>query len=809
MKFPLSWLDEFVPSATKPEELAHLLTMAGLEVDEHVPVAPPCSGIVVAEVLEVEPHPNADRLRVCTVQTEASPTAAKRQIVCGAANVRANMKVACALPGATLPGGMVINASKLRGVDSAGMLCSAKELCLDDSEAASKQIMDLPSEAPIGSDIRQYLTLDDYIFTLKLTPNRADCLSLIGIAREVGALTGQVTQQPQIAPVAVSSAQQRKILLESPKACPVYYGCVISHINAAAATPVWLRQRLERSGIRCISALVDITNYVMLELGQPLHAFDNSKLKGDICVRYAHAGESLLLLNEQTLEFDSDELLIADASGPIAMAGIMGGEPSGISDKSVDVFLESAFFAPQAIAGRARRHGFVSDASHRFERGVDFAGAERALGRASQLILEICGGEAAPICRAISEKHLPARAPVSLRAQRASRLLGMEFDSKEITRLLKPLELKIEGATDSLRITPPSWRFDLETEEDLIEEVARLHGYDNIPPTAQHTVNGKLGMAAQSEHQFSMMSLRSRLADIGYQEVINLAFVEPDRDSDFSQTRQEDAVMLANPLTSQLSRMRSTLLGGLISNLQTNIRRKQGSVRLFESGRCFQHGKSVDESEPAGYEQPWKLALLAWGSNSPEQWGEATRRVDYYDLKGDLEILLSNTSASEFSCTPSRHPALHPGRSALISQAGNSIGLIGELHPRWVQKYELQQAPVLCELDLQGVLSTPLPRFQAVSAYPPMVRDLAVVVDANLPADSIIAELNAKRPEIVNEINIFDVYSGKGIDQNQKSLAFRIVMQDTRKTLRDEEADAAVADMLAVLQDGFGARLRK
>ncbi len=790
MKFSESWLRSFVDPAIEGEAFSHLLTMAGLEVEEEESVAPAFAGVVVAHVLEVNKHPDADRLNVCRVDIG---TGTPQQIVCGAPNVAPGLKVPCALPGAVLPGEFTIKIAKVRGIESSGMLCSAKELGI--AEDASGLLV-LPADAPVGEDIRHYLDLDDCLRTLKLTPNRADCLSLTGIAREVAALTGTPASFPEVAPAPVSIDRTRAIVLDAPEACPLYCGRVIAGVNAKAPTPEWMKRRLERSGIRSISALVDITNYVMLELGQPLHAFDNTKLDGAIHARVSRQDEEILLLNEQTLKLDADVLLIADDARPVAMAGIMGGEDSGITLETTEMFLESAFFAPKAIAGRARRYGFGSDASHRFERGVDFGNTRRALERASQLILEICGGQAGPVCEAAAA--LPARPPVRLRIARVAKVLGVTFSGEEIAALFARLDLACLRDGDDFVVTPPSHRFDIEIEEDLIEEIVRRHGYDNIPT---HAPRAALGMLPQGEDARPLQKARQILADRGFQEVINYAFIEEAWERDFAGNAAP--IRLANPIASQMSVMRSTLIGGLVANVATNLKRKQTRVRVFETGRCFFRANPGAPVE--GFDQPWKLAMLAYGNATPEQWGTATRNVDFYDLKGELELLLAPAVATFEKAT---HPALHPGRSARILIDGKAVGVIGELHPQWVQDYELPLAPVVCELDLAAVLAARLPAYREISKQPPALRDMAIVVDQKLELQTLLDGILANRPPLVQEIKLFDVYTGKGIKPGKKSLAFRIVMQDPQRTLQDAEVYAAMQQLLAYVQNAYSAQLR-
>ena len=790
MKFSESWLRTLVDTQLSSAELSHLLTMAGLEVEGLEPVAPQFNDVVVAQVLEVVKHPDADRLNVCKVDTGRGE---QTTIVCGAPNVAVGLRVPCALPGAKLPGDFTIKIAKVRGIESSGMLCSAKELGI--AEEASGLLI-LPADAPVGQSIRQYLDLDDNQFELKLTPNRADCLSLSGVAREVAAIAGAQARLIEVPEVAATIADQRAVVLDAPDACPLYFGRVLKGVNAKAPTPEWMKRRLERSGIRSISALVDVTNYVMLELGQPLHAFDNTKLEGAVHARMARPEEKLLLLNEQTIAIDADILVIADDAKPLAMAGIMGGEESGITLETSELFLESAFFAPKAIAGRARRYGFGSDASHRFERGVDFGGTRRAIERATQLVLDICGGAAGPLVEAKAE--LPARKPVRLRTARACAVIGMHFSPEQIAGLFSGLSLPFVRQGDDFLVTPPTWRFDIEIEEDLIEEIARLHGYDNIPAPAPR---GNLKMMVQPEAQRPAARVRQLLVDRGYQEVVNFAFVDETWEADFA--ANTDLIRLANPIASQMAVMRSTLFGGLISNLLTNLKRKQNRVRLFETGRAFQRDAAA--TPVAGFAQFWKLSGLAYGSALPEGWGSGARKLDFFDVKGDLEALLAPASLRFEKLV---HPALHPGRSARIYLGENAIGCIGELHPEWVQKYDLPNAPVLFEMDFDAVKAASVPLYSEVSKFPAVIRDLAIVVDQNIELQVLLDSLKGQLPELIKDLQLFDIYVGKGVPENKKSLAFRIVMQDTQRTLQDSEVDAATQHLMACLGQAFGAELR-
>jgi phenylalanyl-tRNA synthetase beta chain len=791
MQFSESWLRSLCNPALTTDELCHLLTMAGLEVEECRAAGADFSGVVVAEVLSVEKHPDADKLNLCSVNVGES---APLQIVCGAPNVAAGMKVPCARIGARLPG-IEIKRAKVRGIESFGMLCSARELGLSDDHGG---LLPLAGDARVGEDIRRHLDLDDHLITLKLTPNRADCLSLLGIARELSALTGAPLQAPEVKPVAAAIADTRQVLLDAPASCPRYCGRVIRGVDARAATPEWMKRRIERSGIRAISFLVDVTNYVMLELGQPLHAFDDAELSGAIHVRLPNPGERLLLLNEQTVTPTADTALIADDEKPLAMAGIMGGEHSGIAESTRDLFLESAFFPPAAIAGKARALGFSSDASHRYERGVDFELQRKAIERATQLIVETCGGEPGPVVEAVSAARLPSRKPVRLRAARATKVIGIDIGADRIEAILKGLGLSVERQGEDFLVAPPSFRFDLEIEEDLIEEVARVYGYDNIPslpPVAQ------MAMMPAAESSRTPMKLRRLVAERDYHEVVTYSFVDSAWEADFAVNPAP--IVLANPIASQMGVMRSTLIGGLVGVLAANRKRQTERVRVFELGRCFK--RDAGAGPVTGFDQPLRLAGLAAGPALPEQWGASGTRVDFYDVKADVEALFS---PRRLEFVKADHPALHPGRCAIVCLDGLAVGVVGELHPRWVQKYELGTAPVVFELELTAVLATPFPRYEEVSRFPAVTRDLALVVPQIQPLAPLLAALRAAAPSIVRDVALFDVYQGKGLAESEKSLAFRIVMQDTQRTLEDAEVEAVIADLLAVASRDFNASLR-
>lgn len=780
MQFPESWLRNLVNPALDTGQLAHVMTMAGLEVEALTPAAPPFSNVLVAEILSAGKHPDADRLRVCQVDVgEASPVT----IVCGAPNAAAGLKVPCARPGAKLPG-IEIEPATVRGVESFGMLCSARELGL---EGTADGLMVLPDDAPVGEDFRTWLNLDDTLITLKLTPNRADCLSMQGLAREVGAITGAEVRFPQIRETATRIQDTVALQVQAGEACPRYLGRVVRGINAQARTPRWMAERLERSGIRPLLAPVDVTNYVMLELGQPMHAFALSRLKGGIEVRLARAGETLELLTGQIVELAPDMLIIADAGGPVALAGIMGGLPSSVERVTVDLFLEAAFFTPTAIAGRARRLGLSTDSSHRYERGVDFSATRQAMERATELLLDICGGQAGPISEAVA--GLPRRDPITLRLARLERVAGIRIEADQVARGLAALGAMVERGDDRLVVTPPSFRFDLAIEEDLIEEAVRLFGYDNIPAQPPATPSR---MLPQDETLLTDDTLRQMLVDLDYQEVITYSFVDPAWEAALDPAARP--LPLANPIASQLSVMRTSLWGGLIETLRHNLNRQQERVRIFELGRVY----------ASQLRQPLKIGGLAYGAVQPEQWGEAARQVDFFDLKGDLERLCGHALDTRRAA----HPALHPGQSAEVWVGGKAVGWIGTLHPRLVQAFDLPAVPVVFELDGAALAERGLPRHASVSRFPLVRRDLAFVLDTHTPAGEFLAALREAAPAQVRAIDVFDDYRGKGVDENQKSLAIRVVMQDTERTLTDQEVEDAVQQLVRAALRQCNAALR-
>ena len=790
MNVPESWLRSFCNPPLPGVELAERLTMAGLEVEAYEAAGPQFSGVVVAEVLEVARHPNADKLTLCTVDAGGE----KLKVVCGAPNVRAGMKVPLAKIGARLPG-VEIRKTSLRGVESEGMLCSARELGLSDDHSGLLEL-----EGKVGADARSALGLDERVFTLKLTPNRADCLSILGVAREVAALTGARLEAPRIDKVPAKGEARHPVRISAPEGCGRFAGRVIRNVNAAAPTPGWMKQRLERAGQRSISALVDVTNYVMLELGRPLHVYDVDKLRGAIDVRWGRKGERVLLLNGQEVEVDPSVLCITDDSGAIGLGGIMGGASTKAETTTRNILLESAFFWPDAIAGRARRYSFTSDASHRFERGVDFDNNVEGVERATRLIVDICGGEPGPTDDLVV--RLPERKPLRMRVARAQKIIGMPLAADEMQKTFERLALPSRREGDAFVVTPPSYRFDLAIEEDLIEEVARVYGFERIAAHPPRTAAAFLKVPQKR----SLHELRERLADADYREVINFSFVEPHWELDFA--GEANPIRLLNPIVDQQSVMRSSLIGSLVANLRYNQARNVERIRVFEIGRVFLRDPQAPEGPLSvrGLRQPMRVAAAAYGPALEEQWGVKTRAVDFFDVTADLEALASPLAAR---FERAEHPALHPGRTARVLLDGREAGWLGELHPRWQQKYELARPAVLFELDAAMLQALPSPRFVAPSKYPPVIRDMALLVDAAVPVEGLLEAMEAEKPPIVVSIRLFDLYQGSGVPAGRKSLAFRVVMQDTERTLTDTEADAARDALVSLLGQKFSASLRK
>jgi len=807
MQFSENWLRTMVNPTMTSDELSHLLTMSGLEVEEVEPVAPPFTNVVVGEVLEVSKHPDADRLNVCRVNVH---TGTILNIVCGAPNVRAGLKVPCAMVGAVLPPGadgkpFEIKVGKLRGVESQGMLCSARELKLSEDHGG---LLELPDDAPVGQNFRDYLQLNDLKFTIKLTPNKADCLSVLGVAREVSALTGTPLKAPAYQAAAVNLDEKLPVRISAPDLCGRFAGRVIRGLNAKAATPQWMKQRLERSGQRPISALVDISNYVMLELGRPSHVFDLDKIHGGLDVRWGRKGESLKLLNGNTVEVDEWVGVISDDKEIESLAGIMGGDATAVSLDTTNIYLEAAFWFPQAIQGRARRYNFSTDAAHRFERGVDFATVVDHIERITALLLEICGTpetRVGPVDDQIV--NLPKREPVALRTARAAKVIGVEITDEMVSDIFKRLGLSFDYQPGLFSVTPPSYRFDIEIEEDLIEEVARVYGFENIPALPPVAANA---MRIAPENTRSLFAIRRLLADQDYQEVVNFSFVESAWEADFASNT--DPIKLLNPIASQMSVMRSSLIAGLVANARYNVNRKAARIRVFEAGAVFHKNAAITDGPlaVAGFEQPKRVAALAYGPVAEEQWGQPTRNVDYFDVKADLEALFA-PRALRF--VKAEHPALHPGRTAHVLLGDKVVGVIGELHPKWQQKYDLPLAPVVFEVDAEALQERDLPSYSEISKFPAVSRDIALVVKHTVGAQQLLDVFAAEKQanpdcSILQALVLFDEYQGKGLEADEKSLAFRCTLQDTQNTLQDDKVDLAVNALVAAASAKLGARLR-
>lgn len=787
MKVSVQWLREWVDVGDDVKVLSHAITMAGLEVEGIEPAAPELRGVVVAEVQSVERHPDAEKLNVCRVNAGRDVV----QIVCGAPNVRAGMKAPLATIGAVLPGGMEIKKAKLRGVESFGMLCSARELGL--SEDASG-LLELPQDLTTGAELTAALSLDDRILELNLTPNRGDCMSVAGVAREVAAVTNQTLHAPKIAPMAAQIDAKFPVAIQAQHACTQFAGRVIRGVRPNQPSPLWMRERLRRAGIRSINLLVDVTNYVVIELGQPMHAYDLSKLNGGIVARMAREGESLTLLDGRTIDLSNDILVIADNKTVLGMAGVMGGEASGIGDATTDVFLEAAHFTPDAIAGRGRRFGLITDASQRFERGVDPALPALAIERATQLIVEYAGGQPGPTV--LSGHGHAAAQPIQLRYARVRTVLGADIAPEAIDGYLRRLGMAVSakpGAAGSAQVTPPSWRFDVRIEEDLIEEIARLHGYNNIAPVDASIVQ-VLGRVTESTVRAERAA--ETLIDRGYQEAITYSFVDPA----WQAYMFPAAVPLAllNPISAELAAMRLSLWPGLAHAARENVRRQQHRVRLFEIGRKFEDGAEIEV-----------IAGLALGPALPEQWDAPARKVDFYDVKADIEAILALTGdAAAFHFKAERHPALHPGQSARIYRGSEMVGVVGAIHPEVAKKMDLTYPLYLFELDVKRTLAARLPQFQEISRYPGIRRDLAVIVDEAAVLDDLAAAVRASAGALLRDLSVLSVYRGEQIDKGKKSIALGLNLQDTSRTLTDADADRVMGTVIEHLRGRFGAQIR-
>jgi phenylalanyl-tRNA synthetase beta chain len=794
MKFSELWLREWVNPAISSEELSEQITMAGLEVDGVDAVAGAFNGVVVGEVVECGQHPNADKLRVTKINVGGDRLL---DIVCGAPNCRQGLKVAVATVGAVLPGDFKIKAAKLRGEPSEGMLCSFSELGID---VESEGIIELPLDAPIGTDIREFLKLDDNTIEISVTPNRADCLGIIGVARDVAVINQLPLIEPDMSPVAATINDTLPIEVKANEACPRYLGRVVKNINVAAPTPLWMSEKLRRCGIRSIDPVVDITNYVLLELGQPMHAFDLNRIEGGIVVRLANKDEELTLLDGTTAKLNDDVLVIADHKKALAMGGIFGGAHSGVNAQTQDVLLESAFFNPLSITGRARRQGLHTDASHRYERGVDPELQRKAMERATALLLEICGGQAGPIIDVTTDATLPKAAKITLRREKLDRLIGHHVEDSQVTDILKRLGCQVEVQAESWVAVAPSWRFDMQIEEDLVEEVARVYGYNNIPDVP---VKANLEMTQHREADLSLKRVKNLLVDRGFQEAITYSFVDP-------KVQQwlhpgEEALILPNPISVEMSAMRLSLWTGLLTSVVYNQNRQQSRVRLFESGLRF-----VPDSEAyLGIRQDLMLSGVISGNRNEEHWDLARQSVDYYDLKGDLEAILELTGKlDQIQFKAEVNPALHPGQSAAIYLHGERIGFIGVVHPELERKLDLNGRTVVFEMEWNKLADRVLPDAREISRFPANRRDIAVVVPENVAADDILVECKKVGANQVVGVNLFDVYRGKGVADGFKSLAISLVLQDTARTLEEEEIAATVARCVEALKQRFQASLR-
>jgi phenylalanyl-tRNA synthetase beta chain len=793
MKFSEQWLREWVNPAIETEALSEQLSMAGLEVDGVEAVAGEFSGVVVGEVVECGQHPDADKLQVTKVNLGQDELV---DIVCGAKNCRQGLKVAVAQVGAVLPGNFKIKKAKLRGQPSFGMLCSLSELGIADE---SDGILELPADAPIGQDIREYLQLDDVTIEVDLTPNRADCLGIKGLAREVGVLNQASVSQPEIAPAAVTIDDSRNITLSQPELCPRYLGRVIKGIDANAQSPLWMVEKLRRSGIRSIDPVVDVTNFVLLELGHPMHAFDNQVLSGDIVVRLAQDKEKLTLLDGNQVSLKDNTLLIADADKALAMAGVFGGQDSGVTSNTQDIFLESAFFAPDAIKGKARQYGLHTDASHRYERGVDPNLQHQAMERATGLLLEIVGGNAGPIVEAVSQAHLPSEQLVTLRHARLTSVLGVAIDLDKVSDILQRLGFDAEFDNHVWQVRVPPYRFDISIEEDLIEEVARVYGYNQIPNVAPVA---SLKMSTHQEQKVELKSLKASLVEREYQEAITYSFVDPKTQSLLYPDVQ--GLVLPHPISADMSVMRVSLWTGLLQAVSFNQKRQQGRVRLFETGLRF----IPDNSEKTGVRQELVLSGVVSGNLFEESWASDSRSVDFYDAKSDVENVLNSAGIQNYHFVAEEHSALHPGQSAAIYVETSLVGYLGALHPQFEKSLGLNGRTFVFELSIEALGDKKLPKMQEISKFPANRRDIAIVVDDYVASGEIINCIEKFGANQLVGLNLFDVYKGKGIAEGKKSLAISLILQDKSKTLEETDIQAAVDEIVAELSDKFDASLR-
>ncbi|BFM48573.1 phenylalanine--tRNA ligase subunit beta [Marinomonas sp. THO17] len=793
MKVSENWLREWVNPNISSDDLVAQITMAGLEVDEVLPAAAPFSGVVVGEILAAEPHPNADKLQVCRV----SDGKEEFQVVCGAPNARPGIKIPFAKIGAVLGDDFKIKKAKLRQVESFGMLCSASELGVSEDNDG---IMELPLGATTGEDFRAFLGLDDQIIDVDLTPNRSDCLSVAGLAREVGVLNKVDLTPVAIQAAEVSIADAFPVKVEATDACPRYLGRVIRGVNVSAETPLWMTEKLRRSGIRSIDPIVDITNYVMLELGQPMHAFDLANLSGSVVVRMAGAGEKIVLLDGQEISLREDTMVIADEQAPLAIAGIMGGEGSGVNEKTQDIFLESAFFTPLALAGKARSYGLHTDSSHRFERGVDASLQEKAIERATQLVLEIAGGQVGPITQAVNEDALPVATEVTLRRQKLDQYLAMSLEKDLVTDILTRLGLEMVEVTDQAWVAKaPSHRFDIAIEADLIEEVARIYGYDNLPSSMP---SAAVNFTPLSESKTPIQSLRATLVSYGYQEAVTYSFIDPSLSKQF--LPEIEPVPLENPISADMGVMRPSLIPGLVKAYLYNQNRQQSRVRLFETGRRFIG--SVDALDEL--DQQLQISGLIAGSRHPEAWYHNNEKVDFYDLKAHVEALFAVNNGGQPTYQRSTCEFLHPGRSANIYLNGEFVGLMGELHPQIAKALGAKQTLYVFDIALDAVLNATLPEYQAVSRFPEVRRDLALLLDRDVPVNELEAVIVQSAGDAFKDVLVFDVYQGQGIDESKKSVALGLTWQHPSHTLSDEEVNNSVEQAVKALSEKLGAVVR-
>ncbi len=797
MKFSEQWLRTLVNPSISTQEMCDQLTMAGLEVDSVEPAAGDFTEVVVARVESLEKHPDADKLNVCQV-TDGNET---RQIVCGASNVRPGLVVPMAKIGAVLPGDFKIKPAKLRGVESFGMLCSEKELGLADS---ADGLMELPADAPLGQDIREYMKLDDNIIELDLTPNRGDCLSIEGIAREVGVLNNCAIAEQQWAPYKQTITDEFPVEIEADEACTYYAGRVIKGVNVKAQTPLWMVERLRRSGIRSLSPVVDITNYVMLQLGQPMHAFDLNKVDGKINVRFSKEGEKVTLLDGKSIDLQENSLVIADSTKVLALAGVMGGEDSAVGDSTVDIFLESAFFRPEVIAGKARGYGLHTDSSHRFERGVDTQLQVHAIERATELIRKICGGEVGPVLECKTAAHPEESLPIHLRSNQIKRVLGIELAEDEVTEIFQRLGMEVKVYPDGWLVKAPSFRFDIAIEADLLEEVVRIYGYNNIPRTSPsyHAV-----IQAQPEAENSLNDLKKCLVSRGYFEAISYSFVDPGWQKILDPGAK--TIALANPLSSEMSVMRTTMWVGLLNALKHNVNRQQSRVRLFETGLCFRPQNSDSKAiDVDTIDQEPMFAGVICGDIHHEQWAEQPQKIDFFDIKADVEALLAHSAAG---CVfeAAEHPALHPGQSACIKQDGEIVGWLGALHPQVQKALDIDPRVFVFEIKQSAIAKNSIPAFASLSRFPEVRRDLAILVDEAIPVSDILSAINETSSNLVKETQLFDIYQGKGVGEGTKSVAFGLILQEFSRTLTDNEVDAEIENIVSTLNQQFAATLRE